>query len=116
MLGGSHLILCQQKEHYTFPAIPKNIYHREISFINTQTNCRLETIPAYTQTEIFHLNATIFTKSTMYDWKHYVDNCSEMLCQVSQSRETLGKAANLTSGHLKFLIVIFSYMKGFTIY
>jgi hypothetical protein len=32
MLGSTHLILCRQMEHYTFPAIPINIYHRNIIY------------------------------------------------------------------------------------
>jgi len=79
MLGSTHWILYQQMEYYTFPAIPKNIYQIEISFINTQTDYHLEKIPiqyTHKHTEILHLNATIFTKSTMYDWKYYVNSYS----------------------------------------
>ena len=71
-LDGTHLILCQQTEHYTFPAIPKNNHHREISFINTQIDYNLDEILIY----ILHLNATIFTKLTMYNRKHYIHSCS----------------------------------------
>jgi len=51
MLGSTHLILYQQMEHYTFPAIPKNIYHIEILFIRTQINYHLEKIPTHTNTD-----------------------------------------------------------------
>lgn len=41
---------------------------------------------------IVHLNATVFTKLTVYDWEHYVHRASEMFSEVRQGPETLGKA------------------------
>lgn len=42
---------------------------------------------------MLHLNASIFTKLTMYDWKHYVHIDSKMVRKVRPRLETLSKAA-----------------------
>lgn len=94
MLSDIHWTASQQKEHLISPIAPVKKCIIYTNSTNAQINRFLNSLRS-------HLNATIFTKATMYNRKNYIHRGGKVFNEVRQGLKTLGETA----------IVVFSLVR-----